>query len=305
MKSFIVENSQRVDTMLSKHFPSYSRSYFQHLIQHGGVICNGKRVKNHTIPKVGDEITLFFTHVPTIQLKPQNIPLKVLFEDQYLISINKPPGIVVHPAPGHVENTCVNALLHHCRLPILKDVRPGIVHRLDRYTSGVLIVAKTLEVYHKLIAAFSMRKIHKEYLAITVGNPGNQVVDLPIGRHPTKRKKMSITSSGKEAITRIMTLKSKNNFSLVRVVPITGRMHQIRTHLKYLNTPILGDVVYGPRKLNHKLKVGRQLLHAQQITFMHPVLEKRMRIFAPILEDFQEWSNKLGLNSVSVKEDID
>lgn len=298
MESFIVKNSQRVDTILSKHFPAYSRSYFQHLIKRGLVTCNGKRVKNHTIPKIDDKIDLFFLHMPTIQLKPQNIPLEILFEDEHLICINKPAGMVVHPAPGHVENTFVNALLYHCRLPASQDIRPGIVHRLDRYTSGVLIAAKSSKAHYKLITAFSMRKVHKEYLAITVGNPENQIVNLPIGRHPIKRKEMSIVHTGKEAVTHIATLNSKNNFSLIQAIPVTGRMHQIRLHLKHLNTPILGDAIHGPKKLGRKLKVDRQLLHAHQIIFTHPILNEKMTIIAPLAEDFQNWTKRLGLSNV-------
>jgi len=294
MESFIVENPQRVDKLLSEHFPNHSRSYFQYLIEQGSVTRNGQMVKKRDIPKVGDEIAVFFLHSPEIELKPQDIPLEILFEDEHLICINKPADMVVHPAPGHFENTFVNALLHHCRSLPLQDLRPGIVHRLDRYTSGVLVAAKTLDTHQKLIKAFSTRKIHKEYLAITVGSPGNQSVDAPIGRHPVRRKEMTILATGREALTHIETLASRGDFSLVRARPITGRTHQIRVHLKHLKTPVLGDSVYGPEKLSRKLRIDRQLLHAHRIIFTHPIQDNELEITAPPPEDFQKWVEALS-----------
>lgn len=294
MESFIVENPQRVDKLLSEHFPNHSRSYFQYLIEQGSVTRNGQMVKKRDIPKVGDEIAVFFLHTPEIELKPQDIPLEILFEDEHLICINKPAGMVVHPAPGHFENTFVNALLHHCRSLPPQDLRPGIVHRLDRYTSGVLVAAKTLDTHQKLIEAFSTRKMHKEYLAITVGSPGNQSIDAPIGRHPVRRKEMTILATGREALTHIETLASRGDFSLVRARPITGRTHQIRVHLKHLKTPVLGDSVYGPEKLSRKLRIDRQLLHAHRIIFTHPIQDNELEITAPPPEDFQKWVEALS-----------
>jgi len=291
VESFIVQFPQRIDRVLSDHFPECSRSYFQRLIERKLVTCNGGVVKKGDIPRVGDKIDLLFLQTQDIELKPQNIPLDILFEDEYLICINKPAGMVVHPAPGHKENTCVNALLHHCALPPHRDLRPGIVHRLDRYTSGALVVAKTLEAQHKLMRDFSMRLIRKEYLAITYGHPKSSIVDAPIGRHPVKRKEMAILAQGRAAQTNVEPLTSEGKFSLVKMRPITGRTHQIRVHLNYLKTPVLGDSTYGSKKLNCELKIERQLLHAHRIIFSHPVLneDKWCDIVAPLPGDFRKW----------------
>lgn len=202
--------------------------------------------------------------------------------------------MVVHPGPGHFENTLVNALLYHCEVLPPQDLRPSIVHRLDRDASGVILAAKTLEAHQKLIEAFSTRKIQKEYLAITVRNLGKQTVDLLIGRHPVRRKEMTILDSGRAALSHIETLTSEGDFSLVKVSPVTGRTHQIRVHLKHLKTPILGDVVYGPKKLSRKLGVERQLLHARKIHFTHPILGGEIEIVAPPPEDFMKWTEKLS-----------
>jgi len=294
-ESFVVQHPQRIDRVLSGYFSEYSRTYFQRLIKRKLVTCNGRVVKKGDIPRVGDKIDLLFLRTQDIELKPQNIPLDILFEDEYLICINKPAGMVVHPAPGHTENTCVNALLNHCPLPSSRDLRPGIVHRLDRDTSGVLIVAKTLEAQHKLAKDFSMRLIRKEYLAVTSGHPKSSIVAAPIGRHPVKRKEMTILSGGRDAQTQVELLISRGEFSLVKMVPTTGRTHQIRVHLKYLNTPVLGDSTYGPKRLNCRLKIERQLLHAHRIIFSHPILgrDKWCNIVAPLPGDFRKWIGML------------
>ncbi len=286
MKNFIVEDPKRVDKLLAEHFPDHSRSYFQFLIEDGSVTCNGKKVKKREVPKGGDEIQIFFLSSPEIELTPENIPLNILYEDDEIICVNKPAGMVVHPAPGHPSGTFVNALLYHCRSLPPQDLRPGIVHRLDRNTSGVLLAAKTIKTHQKLIEAFSNRVIEKEYLAIVVGNPGDVTVDLPIGRHKVKRKEMAIMKDGRHATTHFETLESKEGVSLIKAKPITGRTHQIRVHLKHLKTPVLGDSLYGPEKLSRKLGIERQLLHARQLSFPHPITGKRIEIEAPIPQDF-------------------
>ncbi|QVL58083.1 MAG: RluA family pseudouridine synthase [Simkaniaceae bacterium] len=293
MKNFIVEEPKRLDKLLAEHFPDHSRSYFQFLIDAGSVTCNGKKVKKRAIPNTGDEIQIFFLTSPEIKLTPENIPLEILYEDEAIICVNKPPGMVVHPAPGHRAGTFVNALLYHCRSLPPQDLRPGIVHRLDKETSGVLLAAKTVEAHQKLIEAFSDRQIEKEYLAIVVGKPGETVVDQPIGRHRVKRKEMAIIEGGRHAITHIEVLKSSGGFSLVKAKPITGRTHQIRVHLKYLKTPVLGDTVYGPEKLSRKLKIERQLLHAHRLSFPHPIHGKKIEIEAPLPQDFKSFLKNL------------
>lgn len=289
MKNFIVEDSKRLDKLLAEVFPEHSRSYFQFLIDAGSVTCNGKKVKKRMIPNLGDEIQIFFLTSPEIKLTPEDIPLDILYEDDAVICINKPSGMVVHPAPGHPTGTFVNALLYHCRSLPPQDLRPGIVHRLDKETSGVLLAAKTVEAHKKLIEAFSRREIEKEYQAVVVGNPGEKVIDEPIGRHPLKRKEMTILEKGRHATTIIETLKFSKGFSLVIAKPITGRTHQIRVHLKSINTPVIGDTLYGPMKLSRKLKVERQLLHAYRLTFPHPINGKKITIEAPLPEDFKSF----------------
>jgi len=289
MKNFIVEDSKRLDKLLAEVFPEHSRSYFQFLIDAGSVTCNGKKVKKRMIPNLGDEIQIFFLTSPEIELIPEDIPLDILYEDDAVICINKPAGMVVHPAPGHPTGTFVNALLYHCRSLPPQDLRPGIVHRLDKETSGVLLAAKTVEAHKKLIEAFSRREIEKEYQAVVVGNPGEKVIDEPIGRHPLKRKEMTILEKGRHATTIIETLKFSKGFSLVKAKPITGRTHQIRVHLKSINTPVIGDTLYGPVKLSRKLKVERHLLHAYRLSFPHPTNGKKITIEAPLPEDFKSF----------------
>lgn len=292
LKHFVVEEPKRLDKLLTEAFPDHSRSYFQFIIEMGAVTCGGKPMKKREIPKIGDEIEVFFITPPEVLLKPEDIPLNILYEDEFIICINKPAGMVVHPAPGHSTGTFVNALLHHCRSLPPQDLRPGIVHRLDKETSGVLLAAKTVEAHQKLIEMFSKREIHKEYLAITVGSPGNQTVDLPIGRHPVKRKEMTINEKGRSAITHLETLQSEGGFSLVKAKPVTGRTHQIRVHLKAVKTPVLGDRTYGPEKLSNKMKVERQLLHAHHLSFTHPITGVQVEVTAPIPVDFQKHFSK-------------
>jgi len=290
IKSFIIDEPKRLDKLLAERFTDYSRSYFQYLIEIGSITRNGKGVKKREIPAVGDEIQILFSVPPEMKLIPEDIPLDILYEDEAVICINKPVGMVVHPAPGHPTGTFVNALLYHCKSLPLQDLRPGIVHRLDKDTSGVLLAAKTLDAHRKLIEAFSSRKIDKEYLTITVGKPAKESIDAPIGRHPVKRKEMTTIETGRHALTHFEVIDSREGFSFVRVKPVTGRTHQIRVHLKAQNTPVLGDPIYGPEKLSRKLGARRTLLHAHRLSFPHPSTGERVEITAPPPEDFQKWS---------------
>ncbi|MFS8563652.1 MAG: RluA family pseudouridine synthase [Rhabdochlamydiaceae bacterium] len=199
----------RLDKFLASHFPDYSRSYFQYLIENGFVLVNGEKLKKREIPLPGDEIEVCFQLTPELSLEPENIPLDILFEDEHLIAVNKPIGMVVHPAPGSPNHTFVNALLYHCKtLPDSGNLRPGIVHRLDKDTSGVLIAAKTHEAHQKLVSMFCDRTIHKKYIAVCLGNPGTLEISAPIKRHPTRRQEMAVSSEGKIAISRVKTLAS-------------------------------------------------------------------------------------------------
>ncbi len=282
----IVTEKKRLDKLLTEHFPEHSRTYFQYLIEEGLVLVNGEQWKKREMPKIGDEVEIFFTLTPEIKLEPENIPLDILYEDEHLLAINKPAGMVVHPAPGHYTKTFVHALLYHCKglKNEFSDLRPGIVHRLDKDTSGVLLAAKTREAHQKLISLFCKRKIEKKYIAICFNKPIDGLISAPIARHPTKRKKMCIDpEKGKEAISLIKVLDHSEKLSLVEITLITGRTHQIRVHLKHLKCPILGDPVYGAGN-------GPLMLHAHKIIFIHPLTQKVIEIEAPIPFDFQKIS---------------
>jgi 23S rRNA pseudouridine1911/1915/1917 synthase len=282
------EAQMRIDKLLSIHFPQHSRTYFQYLIGQGCVLVNGSPIKKREIPKVGDEIEICFLLTPELSLEPQPIPLDILFEDEYLIVVNKPAHMVVHPAPGHPKNTFVNALLFHCNnLTAIDPVRPGIVHRLDKDTSGILIAAKTAQTHAKLVELFSSRRIQKAYLAICVGTPKEGLIDAPIKRHPIQRKEMTVCfERGKEAKSLCKVLKKNQHLSLVEIQLLTGRTHQIRVHLNYIGTPVLGDLVYGSSSANKRFNTTRQLLHAHQLHFIHPMTHCPIHLSAPVPQDF-------------------
>lgn len=253
------EAGERLDKILAKRLSGAgSRTYFQFLIDEGKVLVNGAPVKKRAKPKAGDEVEVEYILTPELELKPENIPLKILYEDEAILVVDKPPGMVVHPAAGNWTGTFVNALLYHCReafsqqmpqIPQTSQIshknalRPGIVHRLDKDTSGLLIAAKTALTQQRLIDQFMNRQVYKEYLAICIGNPGTGTIDAPIGRHPVHRKEMTILQKGeggRPALTHYRVLAFDERLSLVSVVIATGRTHQIRVHLKHLGQPIDG-----------------------------------------------------------------
>jgi 23S rRNA pseudouridine1911/1915/1917 synthase len=283
------EAGERLDKILANRYKEVrSRTYFQYLIEEHKVLLNGLPVKKRHAPQAGDEAEVFFTLTPEIDVKPEAIPLDILYEDDDLIAINKPPGLVVHPAPGNWTGTFVNALLYHCReIDATQSLRPGIVHRLDKETSGVLIAAKNSKAQQRLIEMFAGREIYKEYLAICVGNPGQQEINQPIGRHPVDRKKMAILEGGRPALTIVETLAFDGKLSLVKVILATGRTHQIRVHMKSIGTPVLGDSTYGNAQANQKFKAQRQLLHAKLLKLKHPVTSAPLTIEAPIPDDMK------------------
>lgn len=290
------EAGERLDKILAKRFKEvYSRTYFQYLIDEHLVLLNGKPVKKRMKPLLGDEIEIQFAASPEIQLAPEAIPLAIIYEDEYLIAVNKPAGMVVHPAPGNWSGTFVNALLFHCgQLAGHEDsLRPGIVHRLDKETSGILVAAKTLEMQQKLIALFASRQVYKEYLAICLGCPGDGKIDAPIGRHPIRRKEMAIVPTGRQALSCFKTIGWNEKLSLVQIVIATGRTHQIRVHLKFRGTPILGDSLYGKSSINQSYGVHRQLLHAFAIKFQHPLTGNQLLLTAPLPEDMMHFVRKI------------
>jgi 23S rRNA pseudouridine1911/1915/1917 synthase len=287
------ETKIRLDKLLAMRFSEHSRTYFQYLIEQGCVLVNGLPLKKREALKVGDEVEVCFLLTPEISLEPQNIPLDILFEDDYLIAVNKPVNMVIHPAPGHSKNTFVNALLFHCRnLPSIDPIRPGIVHRLDKDTSGILIAAKTTQAHANLVEQFSNRRVQKNYLAICVGTPKEGLIDAPIKRHPIRRKEMTVCfEQGKEAKSICKVLKKDPHLSLVDIQLLTGRTHQIRVHLKHIGAPILGDSVYGSLSANKRFKANRQLLHAYQLKFIHPLKNCPLDLNAPIPQDLLQMIN--------------
>lgn len=290
------ENSLRLDQLLANRFKErYSRSYFQKLIQDQLVLVNGLPAKKRIKPQVNDEIEIEFTLDRKEGVEPENIPLSILYEDDDILVVNKPAGLVVHPAPGNWTGTFVNALVFHCQnlLRQESDIRPGIVHRLDKDTSGVLIAAKNSYSQAKLIESFSKREVIKLYLAITIGNPGNQEIRASIGRHPRMRQKMAIIESGRLAISHVETLATGKVLSLVRVKIETGRTHQIRVHLSSLGTPILGDTTYGNASINTKLGIDSQLLHAEILEIPHPRTREILRFQAPLPELFEKFKQQI------------
>lgn len=289
----------RLDKLLSLHFPQFSRTYFQYLIEQNGVLVNGEKLKKREKLEAGDEVEVCFLLTPELKLEPQNIPLDILYEDEHLIAVNKPKGMVVHPAPGNPSQTFVNGLLYHCKqLPEAGDaLRPGIVHRLDKDTTGVLLAAKTASAHQQLVSLFAERKIEKHYLAICIGNPGDVLIDAPIGRHPVRRQEMSVVETGKEAKSVCKVLATNGQFSLAEVKLITGRTHQIRVHLKSRGCPVLGDPVYGSAALNGQFGVSSQCLHAWRVEFTHPITQKKLELKAPIPLEIRNLTSKF-FNSV-------
>ncbi|MEG0287519.1 MAG: RluA family pseudouridine synthase [Victivallaceae bacterium] len=292
------ERDNRLDKFLVEKLPEYSRNFFQNIISEKQVLLNGKpETKNRVLLKEGDVVELIFAsedHCSDYQLLPEAIPLDIIYEDDMILVINKPRGLVVHPAAGHRSGTLANALLFHCE-ELNRDcnrdpIRPGIIHRLDKDTSGLLIAVKNAEAKNKYGALFATRNIRKEYLAICVGKPTLSEIQTQILRDPLKRKEMTIDidpNKGKTAITHCEIITVKNPLSLVKLHPITGRTHQLRVHLKYAKSPILGDPVYGCPKMNKSYGCEKQLLHAHKLSFHRIHDNKLVTFMAPCPEDMK------------------
>lgn len=292
------EAGSRLDKLLYERYrEQQSRSYFQKLIRNELVLLNGKPVKKQVRPEPGDEVEVEFALTPEVHLHPEDIPLDVVYEDEHLIVVNKAAGMVVHPAPGNWTGTFVNALLHHCgdSFQAEASLRPGIVHRLDKETSGCLVAAKNLRVQQQLVELFSGRKVYKEYLAVCVGNPGDGTIDAPIARHPVHRKKMAVLEEGgRHAVTHHSTLAHGERLSVVKLILETGRTHQIRVHLRHRGMPVLGDSVYGAEAMNRQYSAKRQMLHAYRLRFVHPVTGDEVDVVAPVPGDMQRQVSKVS-----------
>lgn len=288
----------RLDTFLREQFPDVSRGTIQRLLEEGHITVNGKPAKPNHAPRAAEQIEITWPDPKPAEARPEEIPLDILFEDDDLLVINKSAGLVVHPAAGNEEHTLVNALLHHCAgnlSGIGGVVRPGIVHRLDKDTSGCLVVAKNDPTHLALSEQFAGRTITKTYCAIVCGAVLQQAGEISggIARHETDRKKMTVTDKGREARTGFKVLERFKHATFVEAYLYTGRTHQIRVHFHHGGFPIVGDEVYGQRQ-NVKLreqtgyKARRQLLHAQKLTFIHPKTGKEKSCEAPLPKDFQD-----------------
>lgn len=286
---------ERLDLWLSRHYPDLSRSRLQTLIREGHITVNGEQCKPRMPLRGGERIEVSVPPVEPAELEAEDIPLNILFEDDAVLVLNKPPGLVVHPAPGHDTGTLAHALLHHCAdlAGIGGAMRPGLVHRLDQDTSGVLVVAKTEQALQSLRAQFKDRTVHKEYLALVRGSPEPPVgvIETLIGRSHGDRKKMSArVSAGRPALTRYEVIETGSFASLVKLVIDTGRTHQIRVHMTHMGHPILGDALYGRARIGpDQQPVPRQMLHAAMLGFNHPVHGEWLEFNAPIPADMREW----------------
>ncbi|MCK5835124.1 MAG: RluA family pseudouridine synthase [Lentisphaeria bacterium] len=294
----------RLDVFMKFAEDEYSRAFFQRAIKDELVLRNGKVVTSpRTNVLIGDVIQLTWPTLQSSHLKPENIPLDILFEDEHIIVVNKPPGLVVHPGAGHASGTLVNALLYHNQQAfgdmVTEELRPGIVHRLDKDTSGVLIIAKNELMVAKLSALFQERKTKKLYLALVHGymtEPLGKMQNL-IGRSSKNRKKMDIVErNGKEAKSRYQVIAYNRNTSLVKVGIETGRTHQIRVHMSSIKHPILGDELYGGKVALQHLEAPRQMLHAWRLRLKHPITGKLLRFEAPIPNDFLTVMDRAGIS---------
>jgi 23S rRNA pseudouridine1911/1915/1917 synthase len=289
----------RLDRVLAGEIAGYSRSQIQRLIEDGNVgLPRVKAVKANTPVREGDEISVMLPEPVAATPVAEEIPLDVLFEDADVIVINKPPGMVVHPGAGHESGTLVNALLHHVKdlSGISGELRPGIVHRLDKGTSGVIVVAKHDAAHQELARQFHDREVEKEYVALVWGlvQQRKRIIDLPIGRDPVNREKISTRARrSRSAVTRVTWARHIPGASLLRIAILTGRTHQIRVHLNAIGHPIVGDSLYGGvhRRVPHNLRAVQRLtrpfLHAERLAFTHPRTGERLEFTAPLPEDLR------------------
>jgi 23S rRNA pseudouridine1911/1915/1917 synthase len=296
---FVVEDSngggERLDQVLAAHLPNLSRAQAQRLIKTGEVTVNGRPSKPSYRVQVGDEISARLPAETPEEVLPEDIPLDVIYEDDVLLVVNKPAGMVVHPALGHPSGTLVNAVLAHC--PQVAEVggpdRAGIVHRLDKDTSGLILIAKDEATRAALQRQFKRRQVVKTYLALVEDHmhPREGVIDAPIGRDKRQRKKMAVVRSGRPASTMYRAIEYFDDHTLLEVRPHTGRTHQIRVHLLWMGYPVVGDMVYGYRR--QRLLQGRHFLHAAQLRFTHPGTNEDVEIEAPLPPELDDLLKRL------------
>ncbi len=306
-------DGKRIDAYLASRFPNYSRRVIQKVIDAEAVLVNGRPVKASYRVRAGDQVSIRLPELPDMTPKPEDIPIEVIYDDPALTVVNKPPGMVTHPAKGNWSGTLVNAIqFHYDTLSTLAgENRPGIVHRLDRDTTGLLVVVKDELAHRRLALQFEMREVHKEYLALVYGAPqrDSDYIEQPIGFHPVVREKMAIRSpadGGKPAVTFYEALERFRGFALVRCQPRTGRTHQIRIHLTHIGHPILADKLYSgrdrvtlgeiagldrartlPPDEAEAVLIDRQALHAHRLRFRHPLSSQELDLTAPIPADME------------------
>ena len=299
------EVGERLDKYVSQEMPALSRSRVQQLIVEGLVTVNGIPVKASYRLQQGDEILARIPPTEEVKLVPQRIPLNVVYEDEDLVVVDKPAGMVVHPAHGHQDGTLVNALLgRYPDLPVDEDSRPGIVHRLDKDTSGLIIAAKNEGARRNLQLQFKEGQVEKTYLALVQGKvePGRGMIDAPIGRDGRHRKRMAVVQrGGREAVTEYQVLEHLGDYTLVEVRPRTGRTHQVRVHLAFIGHPVVGDTVYGYRK--QRLGLKRQFLHAQRLGFHLPSSGEYMALTSELPPDLREVLDRLRRPSLITPEE--
>lgn len=283
--------SRRLDMYVAEN-SEITRSRAAILIAQGNILVNGKKATKNTKLKCKDRVEIFLPDAEVYEVEPENIPLDIVYEDSSVLVVNKPKNMVVHPAAGNYSGTLVNAILYHCKgsLSGINGVmRPGIVHRIDKNTSGLLVVAKNDSAHNLLAEQIKEHSLTREYEAVVYGNLKNDsgTVDAPIGRHPVKRKQMAVVEGGRNAVTHYSVLERMNGFTHVKLRLETGRTHQIRVHMAYIGHPVAGDDVYGPHKVITKL--GGQCLHARKIGFIHPETHEYMEFTSDLPKYFTDF----------------
>ena len=294
-EDFVCGCALRLDALVAAE-TELSRTQAQRLIREGAITLNGESVKPNAVTSVGDRVEILYPEPEEVDVLPEDIPLDILFEDEDLLVVNKPQGMVVHPAPGHAGGTLVNALLFHIKdlSGIGGELRPGIVHRIDRMTSGLLVVAKNDFSHRSLSDQFRERTAHRSYIALVDGNlrQDEGIISSPIARHPVDRKKMAIVPGGRDATTHWRVLERYGQYTLLQLELETGRTHQIRVHLASIQHPVTGDDVYG--KERQPFGLTGQALHGYRLMFSHPRDGREMRLYAPIPDYFSTALQKAG-----------
>ena len=290
------EQGSRLDRVLSGRFPDMTRSSLQGLIESGAVSKDGKPLKKNYKVCENDRISVELPEPKEVEIQPEDIPLDVVYEDADIVVVNKPRGMVVHPAPGNWSGTLVNALMYQCGdslSGINGEIRPGIVHRIDKDTSGLLVVAKNDAAHRSLAEQIAVQSALRQYYAVVIGCPKEDsgTISAPIARHRTDRKKMAVDPNGREAVTHYAVLERYRGFTYLTFRLETGRTHQIRVHMKHIGHPIIGDPLYGPKTDSWKL--GGQCLHAGKLTLTHPSTGERMTFTAPLPDYFEAVLNRL------------